>query len=119
MKSIDLLPTDKNILKTLYTDTLNRNNNIKDFLSFLTTIEGHFTVSLNGEWGTGKTFFIKQCVMILNVLTSNTSEVTSEEIDKISHLSFLSEDNLMVKLKNQKCVYFNAWEYDNYQNPRP
>lgn len=42
MKSIELLPTDKNILNTLVEDPFNRNEEISSFLELLTTIEGHF-----------------------------------------------------------------------------
>ena len=64
MKSIELLPTDENILDTIYKDPFNRNIEIEAFLKMLTTIEGHFSISIDGKWGSGKTFFIKQCEMV-------------------------------------------------------
>lgn len=66
LKSIELLPTKENIFNTLIDDPFGRDEEIASFLNLLTTIEGHFVISIDGKWGTGKTFFIKQCELILN-----------------------------------------------------
>ena len=50
MKSIELLPTNQNILATLCKDTFNRNDEIASFLELLITIEGHFVISIDGQW---------------------------------------------------------------------
>ena len=116
MKSIELLPTDENILDTIYKDPFNRNIEIEAFLKMLTTIEGHFSISIDGKWGSGKTFFIKQCEMVLNVLDGENS-LDSEKSSKILHSSILSQNNLRESLKKQKCVYFDAWANDSYGTP--
>ena len=116
MKSIELLPTDENILDTIYKDPFNRNIEIESFLKMLTTIEGHFSISIDGKWGSGKTFFIKQCEMVLNVLDDENS-LDSEKSSKIFHSSILSQNNLRESLKKQKCVYFDAWANDSYGTP--
>ena len=68
LKSIELLPNDKNILDTLYKDPFNRSKDIEAFLKLLTKVQGHYVISIDGEWGSGKTFFVKQCSMVLDVL---------------------------------------------------
>lgn len=107
MKSLELLPTDKNILATLYRDAFGRNTEIASFLNILTSIEGHFVISIDGKWGTGKTFFVKQCEMILDTI-NDSSKLTSESKEKILHLSFLNGSPLSKKVKNQNCIYFDA-----------
>ena len=116
MKSLELLPTDKNILATLYRDAFGRNTEIASFLNILTSIEGHFVISIDGKWGTGKTFFVKQCEMILDTI-NDSSKLTSESKEKILHLSFLNGSPLSKKVKNQNCIYFDAWANDGYENP--
>ena len=116
MKSLELLPTDKNILATLYRDAFGRNTEIASFLNILTSIEGHFVISIDGKWGTGKTFFVKQCEMILDTI-HDSSKLTSESKEKILHLSFLNGSPLSKKVKNQNCIYFDAWANDGYENP--
>lgn len=115
MKSIELLPTDKNILNTLVEYPFNRNEEISSFLELLTTIEGHFVISIDGQWESGKTFFVKQCELILNSINGYAPDNETEE--KILHLSFLKKKELLKKLKNQTCVYFDAWANDEYENP--
>lgn len=116
MKSLELLPTDENILDTLYQDAFGRNTEIASFLNILTSIEGHFVISVDGKWGTGKTFFVKQCEMILDTI-NDPSKLTSENKDKILHLPFLNGSSLSKKLENQNCIYFDAWANDGYENP--
>ena len=96
MKSIELLPTDKNILNTLVEYPFNRNEEISSFLELLTTIEGHFVISIDGQWGSGKTFFVKQCELILNSINGYAPDNETEE--KILHLSFLKNANCNNKL---------------------
>lgn len=116
MKSIELLPTDENVLNTIDKDPFNRNAEIKAFLEMLTTIEGHFSISIDGNWGSGKTFFIKQCEMVLNVL-NDENILDREKRSKILNSSILFEDDVKETFKNQKCVYFDAWTNDSYGTP--
>lgn len=116
MKSIELLPTKENIFNTLIDDPFGRDEEIASFLNLLITIEGHFVISIDGKWGTGKTFFIKQCELILNTI-NDTNKLTTENKEKILHLPFLSKESLLGKLKGQNCVYFDAWANDDYEKP--
>lgn len=60
MKKYELKPTDDNILITLENDLLDRN---KDLFSFIKLIQSPISsemITLDGKWGCGKTFFVKQ-----------------------------------------------------------
>lgn len=56
MKRTLLEPTDENICSSIQNNLLDRNSTLVDFLSLLDNIDGHFSISLDGEWGSGKTF---------------------------------------------------------------
>lgn len=116
LKSIELLPNDKNILDTLYKDPFNRSKDIEAFLKLLTKVQGHYVISIDGEWGSGKTFFVKQCSMVLDVLRDK-GRLTSEKKEKVLHLPLLGHENLRKNLKGQYYVYFDAWANDSYDNP--
>lgn len=116
MKSIELLPTGKNIIDNIYKDPFHRNKEIMAFLEMLTTIEGHFSISIDGKWGSGKTFFVKECELALNVLNDENG-LDSEKRSKVLHSLDFSKDDLKKKLKKQKCIYFDAWANDSYDNP--
>ena len=92
---------EENIKKTIISDVLERNGSIYNFLNLIYSINTKCTISIDGDWGTGKTFFVKQVEYIMNLL--NTSNV--ENIDpKIQILI----DKIKGRLeKNNICTYKN------------
>ena len=103
IESLDLIPNDKNLKKTLEQDKIERNGSILKFISVLNKIRGHYSLALDGEWGSGKTFFVKQTQMLLN---------DKEEFNKIS--SKLLYDGAF---PNIRALYYDAWENDDEDNP--
>lgn len=70
MKSIELQPNKENLLRTFELDAIERNVDIYRFINLLNAIEDNCSVALDGAWGSGKTFFVKQTKMILDAITS-------------------------------------------------
>ena len=66
MKSIELQPNKENLLRTFELDAIERNVDIYRFINLLNAIEDNCSVALDGAWGSGKTFFVKQTKMILD-----------------------------------------------------
>ena len=60
MRRLTLEATDINILESIKNNTLYRNDDVKEFVETLDLIEGNMFISLDGSWGEGKTFFIRQ-----------------------------------------------------------
>ena len=58
----ELKPTDENVEKTMQEDIFERNKKIISFLKLLYSIQDNTSICLDGDWGTGKTFFVKQCI---------------------------------------------------------
>ena len=106
MKKYELLINDDNLFSTINDDWLGRNSKIINLMKLLNNVNENFIISIDGEWGTGKTFFIKQLIYICN----NHS--------KIDNIKF-HKDYAKVKEFSQKhlIVYYNAWENDNHDNP--
>ncbi|MBQ3418989.1 MAG: hypothetical protein IJH31_02505 [Erysipelotrichaceae bacterium] len=85
MKKYELKPTDDNILITLEKDLLNRN---KDLFSFIKLIQSPISsemITLDGKWGCGKTFFVKQLMMSLNSFNrySNYEQDIRDRVKKV------------------------------------
>lgn len=111
----ELKPTRENIIKTIKNNILGRNNTIKTFLKILYSMSEHDIISLNGDWGTGKTFFIKQLVEIIKCLSVDKYEIDKDILDFIKSLEEEFKD---IDIKNQIYpIYFNAWEYDSNEDP--
>ena len=68
MRSIDLKPTNENIINTILTNSMGRNNGVYNFMKMLNSQSGSISVAVDGKWGSGKTFFIKQCKLVLDCL---------------------------------------------------
>ena len=60
MKTFDLSPTKDNLIRTYENDTIQRNNYLHRFIELINSIDDGFSIGLGGNWGSGKTFFVKQ-----------------------------------------------------------
>lgn len=58
MKAYELKPTNENLLKTYLEDTIGRNSDIFRFAAILDAVGDGCSIALDGNWGSGKTFFV-------------------------------------------------------------
>lgn len=116
--SAELLPTKENVLFTLEENLLGRNAELLRFLEFLNEINKAMSISLNGYWGSGKTFFVKQAELSLNCLNPFSNSLTDEERSRISSCFVkIKSDWLNESYKPQIAVYYDAWANDNDVDP--
>ena len=87
----NLEATEENIRDTYESDLLSRKDSVIQLAEFLKSPYCPTSIAVNGEWGSGKTFFVKQTAYQLSTL----------------------ED------ASDKCltVYYDAWENDNECDP--
>lgn len=111
--NIELKPTCENILKTIKDDVIKRNDTLKKFISILYSLEDNNIISLNGEWGSGKTFFVKQIEKVISNLNGNIDKEIADFVDDFKNKE-LKDINIQGKMET---IYFNAWEYDSSQDP--
>jgi len=71
LKNYSTQPTDDNILEMFKNDAAGRNGETKRFLELLNNINISCVIALNGDWGSGKTFFVKQAKLILDACNGN------------------------------------------------
>lgn len=111
MKKKELMPTEKNLINTLINDTIGRNKDIVDFLNILKCQEASCSIALNGKWGSGKTFFVRQTEMFINA-SSCLSQTDKEVKDKITSSVPIKEFP-----NDEFAIYYDAWENDNDTDP--
>ena len=117
MKAYDLKPTYENLLETYRKDTIDRNIDIFRFVSILDSIDDACAIAVDGNWGSGKTFFVKQVKMVMD---AHNEFVCSETDDNRSEIMSIRERYLgknLVPLQPQICVYYDSWENDNDSDP--
>lgn len=116
MKKSVLLPTDENLILTIREDALDRNAELNSFCHLLSTQNSMNSIALDGRWGSGKTFFVKQCALLINAKNSlsNIDKDIAESILKVA-----KQSNSFEGLTDNKllAVYFDAWENDSNEDP--
>lgn len=115
IKTMELDPDrDNNAYRTFIQDSVGRNKNLWQFACFCSAQEGRCSISLDGGWGTGKTFFLKQLKLLFNCL-----DLKNEEQEEIAKTIVALQDSSVVanKIKPHICVYYDAWKNDNSDDP--
>lgn len=72
------------------------------------------SIALDGGWGSGKTFFVKQAKMLMDAFNTTIDAPDADEIRKIWE-KFHSKSTC--PSKPQVSVYYDAWENDNDEDP--
>lgn len=118
MKKIELQPTEQNLIEMLEKDIVNRNEKIRNFIELLDFIDENVSICINGDWGSGKTFFIKQIVLLLtyynNYIKDNNREYNTDIERILTNSSILKDISLA---NNFVPIYYNAWDNDSHQDP--
>jgi|GEM_PF-1333037 len=104
MNRNELKLNSKNIELTLKNDVLNRKKMLIQLVKLLNSLDENFVVSIDGNWGVGKTFFIKQLLYLYE------NENNREYIDE-NDIKYI--DDFKAKYVP---IYYNAWENDDHSD---
>lgn len=119
MKSSALPPTEENIKSTLVTDAIGRNEDIRHFLRLLNSLEGSYSIALDGGWGSGKTFFVRQLKLVLDCLNKNPHVAVERETQlHVEAMILQKKESEAYDIKRTfSTVYYDAWLNDNCEDP--
>lgn len=116
MKSYEIKPTHENLVNAFCEDILNRNRDVFKFAEILNSLENGCSISLDGSWGSGKTFFVRQVKMFLDA--NNEFFGSINEDDKCVIIGqYGRKTTNAIDFKPQVSVYYDAWENDNDEDP--
>lgn len=111
MKSLELKPNKEFLLETLEKNIIGRNTEIINFIRLLDSIKSNFSIAIDNDWGTGKTFFVKQAKMILDAYNEHSYDYELSNLERIKNVIDIKNIDLHL------AVYYNAWENDNQKSP--
>ena len=116
MKKYELDATYDNLINTLKSDAIGRNSELVSLLMILDDIEGSVSISLDANWGNGKTFFVKQLELILN---NHRDKVFNNTIDtKLDQIIINNSHLKEIELSNTYIpIYYDSWLYDDHKDP--
>ena len=117
MKKYDLKPSRENLLRTYREDSIGRNADLIHFISILDSIEDGCSIALDGNWGSGKTFFVKQAKMIMDAYNEYIKSCAEDERNIIKSVQADKSVFDLSKIQPRVCVYYDAWENDNDDDP--
>lgn len=121
MKRYDLPSTLENIKETFIEDRINRNEDLVSFVNLINSVEGCYSIALDSQWGSGKTFFVKQLKMIFDSTNAfiDSDKSDSKVIDKWNNLveQFKHEYTTIATIIPHVTVYYDAWANDSDEDP--
>lgn len=123
MEKRDLIPSYENVCFTFCDDSIGRNEELACFINLLNNITGPYSIAIDGQWGSGKTFFVKQAKMLLDVYNPHSQLVEwdiEEHRDKVKRVwTKLAKKHFKEDLEPSLhlAVYFDAWAYNSENDP--
>lgn len=111
IRRTDVELNDDQLETLLYGSNLGRNADIADLISVINEIDGSFSIFLDGKWGSGKTYFVKQTKIILHALNDKLKDSRKNKIREIGEFKYISLSG------NYYPVYYNAWKHDSDMDP--
>lgn len=116
MDKYDIEPTKKNLVDSIQKDITGRNGSLKSLIKLLNQQDNSWSIAVNGSWGSDKTFFVKQCQLMLNSLNIKSDNADSDVLisrDKLFNDKELKE----LQGKLFRTAYYDAWQHDNDEDP--
>ena len=107
-------PTDEKVRESFLSDMLDRKKYVLHMCELLKTAEDATVIALDGRWGEGKTFFVKQVKLVLDCFAYDSQiEDKDSIVNSIGSKNDIQSytDNPMVS------VYYDAWRNDSDTDP--
>lgn len=103
--------SDENLSNGYINNILDRNTYIHSFISMLLSIEKGGVIAIDGEWGSGKTYFVHQVKWLLDSASKNIDG----DVKTILNSTFPKLENIIEH--KYKVFYYDAWKHDKSNNP--
>lgn len=118
MDTLVLKPTYENLFNTYNQDAVGRNADVFAFTEILNEFDTSMSIAIDGNWGSGKSFFVQQVKMVMDAHNDHVPDGKLEHRDEIIYLRKKHyEGKAEPELQPQVCVYYDAWENDNDDDP--
>ena len=101
MNKYELEVDDLNIHNTLLEDKLNNKEYLSSIIRLIKNINDNEVICIDGEWGVGKTFLIKQFEYLINNYKKYNEIGQFKDFDEV-------KDDLTNIIDNNLVFYYNA-----------
>ena len=109
----------KVVIDTLIHDAVGRNKYLWQFACFCSAQEKRASIALDGGWGTGKSFFLRQLQVLFDAHSNKSKQLTEDQQNAIRLLfqNYKKNDGMGMPIHPHICVYYDAWLNDNAEDP--
>jgi hypothetical protein len=105
--------SDEYLSQLIADDPIRRNGDLSAFLSLLDKVQGGYSFFIDGKWGSGKTVFVKQSILVLKYLHGVCKENFEETVSNNIYKGLTD----LQSTQQYFPVYYNAWENDVFSDP--
>lgn len=113
VKRFDIEPSPKTLEECFIKDVVKRHANLCQIIDLICRVEGAYTLFVDGPWGCGKTYVVKQIVELLK----HKNFFLSTQLDETVLNNFLESTSISNSSMSYIPIYFNAWDHDHYDDP--
>ena len=109
-------PNEDELVQLMKNDPIGRNRELGYLVRLLDANPEGLSIFLNGTWGSGKSYFVRQAELLLRALNPNLGDVddlTTEDVSKVVG----PERTTTAGGRWYLPVYFNAWRHDAFGEP--
>lgn len=110
MKKYELEANEVNIYNSLINDKLGNKEYLSSLIRLISNIDDNEVICVDGDWGVGKTFLVKQ---LMYLLKHYKEYVGKEEFKLVEQ----EKDVLINICDNNLIFYYNAWKNDDHNDP--
>lgn len=110
MKKYELEASEVNIHNSLINDKLGNQEYLSSLIRLISNIDDNEIICIDGDWGVGKTFLVKQLMYLLKHYKEYVGQGQFKLVEQ--------EKDILINICNNNLIfYYNAWENDDHNDP--
>lgn len=108
-------PKDEELIQLIKDDPIGRNQELGYLVRLLDANPEGLSVFLNGSWGSGKSYFVRQAELLLRALNPNLGDV--DGLTRQEAADIVGPNGRPEGARTYLPVHFNAWKHDAFGEP--